>query len=324
VDALNRYIWAGGATDLPTAFDETKMSWGHQQYNIPGIWHDLNLAGQGVTVALIDTGVASHPDLDDNVLPTSADFTGGNIQYKDTVGHGTNMAGIIAATGKQFVYGVAPGAKLLVLKASTEEKNTDAPFFIPAINHAASLPEVDIISISFSFLNRDPLTSLLPKFIEAVNAALTAGKIVVAAIGDVRSVVDPSDEDTYPSSITNLPPDTSMVLSVGSFASNGDLWGNSEFNKHLCVLAPGDDNIKTTGLNGGTDKGSDTSIATAFLSGCLALILSYTKIKQIKNSAVIQAIFDTCIPLPNPPNPQISFGFGKLDLPNVINKIKTL
>jgi subtilisin family serine protease len=325
VDALNRYVWAGGATNLPTDFDVTKMSWGHQYYNIPGIWHDLNTGGQNVTVAVIDTGAdQSHPDLIDNIITApSKDWTGGNNPFNDQKGHGTQMAGMIAASGKSLVYGVSPAASLIILKASTFAQGLDAPNFVPAIQYATSLPQVDIISISYSFFDssdQSPIHPVLPQFIQAVKDALGAGKMVVAAIGDIHQA-NP-DPDTYPSSITNVPPDTSMVLSIGSFEPGGNVWKHSQYNDHLCFLVPGDDNMLTTQINNTTAPGSDTSIATAFTSGCLALLLSYARRNQINQSDLLNAIHSTCVPLPNPPNPALSFGWGKLDLQAAITKLK--
>src|SRR5207245_2156714 len=69
--------------------------------------------GRGVTVALMDTGVARHPDLDGSVV-AQIDFVGDGAIQLDPSGHGTFVAGLIAAHGETFK-GVAPDAKLVSL-----------------------------------------------------------------------------------------------------------------------------------------------------------------------------------------------------------------
>src|SRR5438874_2675731 len=70
--------------------------------------------GRGVTVALMDTGVARHPDLDGSVV-AQVDFVGDGATQLDPSGHGTFVAGLIAAHGATFK-GVAPDAKLVSLR----------------------------------------------------------------------------------------------------------------------------------------------------------------------------------------------------------------
>src|SRR5437773_2833373 len=77
--------------------------------------------GRGITVALMDTGVAEHPDLDGSVI-ARVDFVGDGATLLDPSGHGTFVAGLIAAHGRTFK-GVAPDAKLVSLRVLDQNGN---------------------------------------------------------------------------------------------------------------------------------------------------------------------------------------------------------
>src|SRR6185503_9889506 len=81
-----------------------------------GIDRLAGLTGRGVSIAVIDTGVAAHQALKDRVV-FSADFTGPKGAARDEYGHGTHVAGIIAESGKDGYGGMAPGASIVNLKA---------------------------------------------------------------------------------------------------------------------------------------------------------------------------------------------------------------
>src|SRR5262249_40373784 len=134
--------------------------------------------GEGVVVAVIDTGVdAQHPDLRGSVLagtdllnpPASTD---GKV---DTDGHGTGMAGLIAAHGQ--VLGVAPKARILPVRAfgSLVHFTIAAPVADGidwAVDHGAS-----VINLSWGTTSPDP------NMTAAVRRALASNVVVVAAVG---------------------------------------------------------------------------------------------------------------------------------------------
>jgi subtilisin family serine protease len=306
-------------------FDSTKMSWGHQQYEIPSIWKELNTKGEGITVAVIDTGIdIHHPDLAPNIHESSKSFIGDEKDFSDGDGHGTQMAGIIAATGSSKAYGVSPGSKLLVVKASQSGDQDDLKHFIEAIDYVSGISEVSVVSISYGFTCPnfdDDCKSLVTLFGQSIDKCLAAGKIIVAAIGD-NHFPGEIDKDTYPSAFNANLPFSKGVLGVGAFDKQGSLCDFSRWNSHLCFLSPGD-SIWTTTLNSSGGPGEQTSIATAFTSGCIALILSYMKqSNQISTANCIDAILSTCDQMDG-----VDFntknGYGKMNLKNAIAKIKT-
>src|ERR1700683_5017092 len=100
--------------------------------NAPFAW-ESNYTGAGISVALIDSGVSSHPDLYQGILPLSRvvyqqSFVPGNSSATDQYGHGTHVAGLIAGDGLSstgFSYsktfrGIAPGANILNLRLLDE------------------------------------------------------------------------------------------------------------------------------------------------------------------------------------------------------------
>ncbi|HEY4148740.1 MAG TPA: S8 family serine peptidase [Chitinophagaceae bacterium] len=316
------HYWADDSvlTKVPIAFDPTKMSWGHQLLDIPGIWARQGTTGRNCVVAVIDTGiVTANKDLSPNIHPLSKSFLPGDssLEDSDPDNHGTKMAGIIAATGKNIVYGVAPEAQLLVIRATKTTTEFNLSLFTAAMNYVAGLKEVDIVSISYAFPENDQ------GFQQAVQACLDANKIVVAAIGNIRSPMPGVniDPDRFPAAYNNGYPSSKGVMGIGAFDSGKQLCTFSASNAHLSCLAPGDFSILTTGPGDAPVNGSMTSIATAFTAGCLALMISYAKLKGSGSSPdFIPALLNTCDPMgAGSFSPQS--GYGRINLKNAFLKI---
>jgi major intracellular serine protease len=297
-------------------YDPNKMSWGHKFLNIPFIWNELGTMGDGVTIAIIDTGIdINHEDLVPGIHQLSKSFVDtDNKVLSDADGHGTNMAGIIGAFGNKTVFGVAPHAKLLIVKATNHKNDFDLNVFSHAVNYVAFIPEVDIVSISYSFLINNP------KLESAIQNCLDANKIVITAIGNGRNPSKQTDLDTYPACYNDGIKNT-RLLAVGSFDIDGNLCSFSNWNNHLNLLAPGDFSILTTGRGNIAEMGAGTSIAAAFTSGCLALLISYLRVKHQSISDIVQTLLESCDSI-GPSGFNNSCGNGRLNLRNTILKIK--
>ena len=149
--------------------------------------------GSGVTVAIIDTGaMGDHPDLADRIIGFK-DYVNNlddmnpsdGIDAYDDNGHGTACAWLIAGSGKQMGYnhsGVAPGAKLLVIKALDDQGSAQSSIFDSAIEFAVD-HGADVISISVGGTWTDD-----PYFVDTsiatVKGAVMAGVAVVIAAGN--------------------------------------------------------------------------------------------------------------------------------------------
>jgi subtilisin family serine protease len=300
---------------VPPSIDFSKMSWGHRFCEIPFIWNDLGTRGRGATVAVIDTGIDEfHEDLVANVNPQSHSFAGEGIA--DTDGHGTTMAGIIGASGTSKVFGVAPECSLLIIKATPQVSGVDLDVFANAINFAASVPDVDIVSISYSFSEDNSILK------QAVQNCLDSKKVVVAAIGNGH-IFDSGDDDRFPACYNNGVSDTMGVLSIGAFDSTGQLCNFSNWNRHLHFLAPGDLSVLTTGIGNQAVNGAGTSIATAFTAGCLALMVSYTKLHNPeKTRDCVHELLSTCDDVGPTVGNDLSSGNGRMNFRNAVSKIK--
>lgn len=141
--------------------------------------HDLGYDGRGIVIGVIDTGVDyTHPDLrglgkDGKVLKSYNFFNDGEM--RDTDGHGTEVAGVIAADGD--LRGMAPAAKVISYKVSDDGNVVSPDLIIQAIRQAIE-DGVDVINISLG------MTSENVKIDAAVDDAIEAGIVVVAAAGN--------------------------------------------------------------------------------------------------------------------------------------------
>ena len=140
---------------------------------------ELGFDGEGITIAVIDTGIDfNHPDL----LGFGPDgkITGGKNFVQDgppidTNGHGTQVAGIIAADGQ--IRGIAPKAKVVAYKVSDDGESVSSELIIKAIEQAI-VDKVDIINISLG------VNKTNSRIDAAVNQAIENGIIVVTAAGN--------------------------------------------------------------------------------------------------------------------------------------------
>lgn len=234
--------------------------------------------GAGAVVAVIDTGIdPSHSELDANISPDSIDIVRGD-PIADEDGHGTHVAGIIAAEKNGVAnHGVAYDATILAIRADTRitnpvtcgGPNPCSVFFdadiTAALNYAA-LNSADVINMSLG----GPVP-LDPTTVQALIDAMTAGAIIVAATGN-----DGAAQPAYPAiyagdATVNA---SGQMIAVGAVDDTGTLASFS--NKcgtamDFCLMAPGVDILST--YPGGWAVGSGTSQAAPFVSGAAALLI---------------------------------------------------
>ncbi|MFW5469800.1 S8 family serine peptidase [Knoellia sp. CPCC 206435] len=225
--------------------------------------------GRGVVVAVIDSGVsttnAHFPA--GSVLPGRS-FVGGPATTDET-GHGTAIAGIIAARdiGKRSgVVGVAPAATILPVKISGGESGGDeaeqrAANLARGITYAVSAgADVINLSLSTSSDRRDVRS--------AVAAAVGAGVVVVASAGNREQATEVKDGLRYPAANPG-------VLGVAATTGPDEVTEDSIHGPHVDLAAPGD-TVLTTFRTGGdcvlSQQGQSTSYATAYVSGAAALL----------------------------------------------------
>lgn len=197
--------------------------------NAPVAWKS-GYVGSGIGVALIDSGVNSHPDLNTGLLPLSRvvynqSFIAGNTSANDQYGHGTHIAGLIAGDGlsssgplfsKTFT-GIAPGADIVNLRVLDANGSATDSVVIAAINQALSLKSrynIRVINLSlgrgvFESYKLDPLCL-------AVEKAWKSGIVVVVAAGN-NGRYQPTDGYATVTSPGNDP----YVITVGAMKPMG-------------------------------------------------------------------------------------------------------
>ncbi|MGH7292411.1 MAG: S8 family serine peptidase, partial [Myxococcota bacterium] len=228
--------------------------WGLPRTGVPEAWELSD--GSGVLVAVIDTGVeATHPDLQGQIV-TGYDFLNDDGDPRDDNGHGTRMAGIVAARGHNAlgVIGVAPQARVLSVKALDGQGygpySAVAKGMLYAVDQGAK-----VLSLSLSGATNSAT------LLDAVNYAKAHEVVVVAASGN------------YGSDIPNYPAATSGAVAIAALNSADQRPIFSNYGAWISVAAPGDDVVTTT-LNGGYSSSTGTSPAAAFTAGIFALLSS--------------------------------------------------
>jgi type VII secretion-associated serine protease mycosin len=256
--------------------------------------------GAGVVVAVLDTGVeANHPDLRGRVLKGAGfgEAAGSTLDYD---GHGTGMAGTIAAKGggANHALGIAPAAKILPGRISVKDTATSS-----AINDGirwATDQGAKVINISFAADAR-----ALDSMYRAVEYALSKDVVIVAGAGN-----RPDGHRTvgHPASIPG-------VVAVGATDRSGALWSGSVTGPQLAIAAPGVRVVTSSSRRGGSKTGygagTGTSSATAVVAGAVALIRS--RYPDMKAPDVINRLLATADDAgPNGRDDQ--YGFGRLDI----------
>lgn len=218
--------------------------------------------GAGVTVAIIDTGVQlAHPALAGALALDGHDFVDGDTTPEDApdgidndgdgladeaYGHGTHVAGIVRQ--------VAPGARILPLRALTAEGEGDAFAVAQAILYAAS-HGARVINLSLG----TPATASVLK--DAVRRASQAGALVVAAAGN-----EGLESKQYPAA-------ANCVIGVTSVGATGAISVFANRGGWVSVAAPGEA-ILSAFPRDGYASWSGTSMATPFVSGQAALLFA--------------------------------------------------
>lgn len=221
--------------------------------------------GKGVKIAIIDTGAqVNHPDLKDRIIGgrnfTSED--GGDVnRYNDYNGHGTHVAGIIAATANgSGIVGVAPEASLLILKILDSKGSGTYESAIAAVKYAIA-KGVDVISMSLGGPTDEP------RLHDVIKEAVSKDIVVVCAAANAGDGNALTPEYAYPAYY-------SEVISVGAATSNKRVASFSNSNDQVDLIAPGV-NVLSTYINSSYARLSGTSMAAPYVSGAVALLINW-------------------------------------------------
>lgn len=274
------------------------VDWAVAAYGIPGLWKRSR--GEGVTVAVIDSGVAPHPALKD-VVVDYRNFSSDSDVY-DTLGHGTHVAGVIAAASG-LAKGVAPCAKLISMKVLGHSGMGSNEAVATAVRHAMEA-KADIVCMSLGSPRPDA------RLHDAIRAAHAAGLVIVCAAGNDGGSVN------YPAAFAE-------TIAVGAVDRSGNVCEFSSRGKEIVVAAPGQD-ITSTWLSDGYATVSGTSMAAPFVAGVLALWASECKEtnQKISGSAALKALSGTCRDV-GPPGRDTEYGWGLVDPSKLLTYLAT-
>lgn len=239
------------------------LGWEMTKFDIPKQWGKSK--GEGVVVAVIDTGCDSnHEDLKDCLLK-GKNFVQKNMDQYDVCGHGSHVAGTISASNNGLgMVGVAPEAKILPIKSLDDDGSGRESWVIDGIYYAVD-NNVDFITMSLGSLNGSK------SFVKALEYAESKNCIVFCAAGNSGPNVD----IMYPARYHN-------TISIGAIDQNMRRTPFTCSGESLDFLAPGHDIISCFPGNGYA-KMSGTSMSNPFATGCAVLALSYYK-KQSKQN----------------------------------------
>ncbi|MFY1634124.1 S8 family serine peptidase [Solwaraspora sp. WMMB335] len=273
----------------------------------PGQWHleFLRVAaahrmstGTGIRIGVVDTGVADHPDLRRN-LRQRIDLVAGRsgapaTEPADVDGHGTAMAGLIAAHGRpdgSGVLGLAPDAAVVSVRDRSLSGAASADGVAAGIT-AAVAAGVDVVNVSTA-------TAPSPALARAVETAIAADVVVVAAAGN-----RPRDHGVaFPAFIDG-------VVAVGAIGRDGNHHPLSVTGPGIVLTAPGE-HLRTTGSDGGYREVTGTSAAAALVSGAAALVRA--RFPELTAPQVVARLTATAVDRGQPGRDE-QYGHGVLDL----------
>ncbi|MEG0472129.1 MAG: S8 family serine peptidase [Solibacillus sp.] len=219
-------------------------------------------------VAIMDSGInKSHPDLN---IPeeNSMNFVEPDEKVIDDFGHGTAVAGIIAAQNNTIgIQGISPNVEIIDLKVLDEKGTGSIDDFIEAIEWSIA-NEINVINVSFGFLTENE------RLKEVIKRALDNNIIIVAAAGN-----------TYGFGV-EYPAKYEGVISVNSINQDLKLLNSSASGK-IDLVAPGFE-VLSTDKAGGYSTFTGTSFAAAYITGAISKLLQENSFnKNLKDNIVI-------------------------------------
>lgn len=259
-----------------SAVPVSQVPWGIKAiYGDPGLTRAGVSGGEGVVVAVLDTGMRHHVDFyradGTSIIGDCIDFSDRKSDLVQGVcddghGHGTHVTGTIAAAGGKDglgVYGVAPGATIYAYKVLTDKGGGYADDIARGIRAAAD-NGADILSMSFGN------TIAVPVIQEAIQYAHAKGALLIAAVGNAGPT---GDTIGYPAAfaevvaVAGLNPDESVMAMSSRGTSVGG--GTSMEEREIELSAPGSGVISTS-YKGRYEYRSGTSMAAPHIAGLAA------------------------------------------------------
>lgn len=229
------------------------INWSYDMINASGA-NKYNSNGQGVKIAVIDSGVNPDEYMKDCVM-TGINVFDETSDVTDNLYHGTFVTSLICSKlNDTHVQGISKDARIVPIKCFEKDKDTYLYHILNAIYYAVEVFNVDVINMSLG----------APTYVEQLeyytSYAVDHGIIVVSAVGN-----------NYTSSLS-YPSAHRGVIGVGSVNKNKEHSSFSQYNSSVDVVAPGED---VFGYQYGTyDNNSGTSFSCPMVTAAAAISLS--------------------------------------------------
>lgn len=278
------------------------VPWGVSKIRATEVWPGGN-KGTGIKVCVIDTGIDyNHEDLQGN-YKGGYNFINNTSDPKDDNGHGTHVAGTVAAMDNDIgVIGVAPEAHIYSLKVLDANGSGSYSNIVSAIDWAIN-NNMQVISMSFGG------SGFSQALKDICDKAYNSGILLIGAAGNSNG---DGSQDTV-----GYPAKFDSVVAIAATDSNDARASFSSCGPEVELSAPGV-NIPSTVPKSGTKYSdpsgykqlSGTSMSTPHVSGTAALVLKAHP--EMTNADVRKTLQDTTIDLGNQGR-DIFFGYGRID-----------
>lgn len=248
-----------------------------------------NSHGEGVTIAILDSGVESaHPDLMPKLV-AGWNFYENNANTADARGHGTKVAGTAAALGNNAtgVSGVAGQAKIMPLRVSDANGYTSYSLITQALTWAAD-QGAKVANASFSSM------AASASIINAAQYMRSKGGLVVVSAGN-----NGIDENITP---------TTALIAVSATNSMDAKTSWSSYGNFVTLAAPGE-GIWTTQLGGGYGSVSGTSFSSPMTAGVIALMMAANP--SLSNTKIEELLIATAVDL-GAAGRDLYYGYGRI------------
>ena len=303
---LSLLLLVSSATVLVVAFDSTTsfaasgsdplldQQWGLTAIGAPSVWKITR--GAGITVAVIDSGSGPHPDLDANLdagrtMFGSIDSVG--VLDIDNAGHGSHVAGIIAAVADNAIggSGVAPQSRILPIRVLDAQGSGDSKDVSKAVRFAVD-SGVKVINLSLGGSTES--TSLTA----AIQYATDRNVLVVAAAGNGAADSPPK-----------WPGASDLTIAVTAVDRNNSVTSFDQRGDYIDLAAPGASILSTASNDYKIQSG--TSMAAAFVTGAAALLFAA---QPSITAAQVRDILQRTATDIGAPGRDTTFGYGLINL----------
>lgn len=250
--------------------------------------------GKGVSVAVLDTGIdIEHTDLK---IKDGISFVENHPGFDDDNGHGTHLAGIVAAQDNEVgITGIAPNVDLYAVKVLDKYTNGKYSTVVKGIDWAIE-HNVNIVLMSLGGKKESAF------FKEAMDKAYQKGILLIASAGN---------EGYKEGNTISYPAKFQSVVAVGALNKNDTRGFLSSKGDELELMAPGVD-ILSTWKDGDYRLDSGTSMAAAYVAGVASLLLENDR--MLSNQQVRELLKKSATPLGN----AFEYGNGKVNLSHAL------